>query len=195
MDFGHLSANLRSGLAQLPARDRFAAYELEKESSRWCSVDRVCSATRRHRVCSGHEPNRATLSFRQGAFHRRGEQDSSGMVQVNAPAVSALGHVRTLAQARCPTSGDWSRQWRRENRPPLVPDYLRSRRLRHIQLRKCINYEYRRLSESGDRQWSGGPSPRLDVGKTGPENHCRRTIDDRRLVPERGVPSHQERHL
>src|SRR5258707_6171711 len=49
------------------------------------------------------------------------------------------------------------------------------------------HHDNRALSKPRDWQRGSGQNPRLDPGQRGPENSGRRTIDGRRLMPERGL--------
>src|SRR5262249_49647647 len=56
-------------------------------------------------------------------------------------------------------------------------------------------HAHRAVSQPGDWQRRRGQAPRLDPGETGPEDRGRRTVDGRRLLPQRRLPAQQERHL
>src|SRR5262249_5014725 len=56
-------------------------------------------------------------------------------------------------------------------------------------------HDHRAFSKPDHRQRGGGQNPRLDPGEPGPEDRRRRTIDGRRLLPERGLPAQQECYL
>src|SRR5262249_25464866 len=55
-------------------------------------------------------------------------------------------------------------------------------------------HDHRALSKPGDWQRGRGQDPHLDPGEPGPEDRRRRTVDGRRLLPERGLPAQQECH-
>lgn len=82
-----------AGLAQLPTGNCFAAHDLEEEQGRRGSVDAVRAVARGYCIYRGHERDHQAVSCGKREFRRRGRQDASGMVQVNADTVGALGQA------------------------------------------------------------------------------------------------------